>query len=125
MSKMSVDLSIVVPAYNEEQRLGASITAMLRYVSENNINGELIVVETVFNAPGLGLDAWHLARTRDLEGLATTIGWLTRFTRSPPRRFAPWLRRRIHSRHHVPDRRARRARPSSRARPRHSPRAGW
>jgi ABC-type dipeptide/oligopeptide/nickel transport system permease component len=39
--------------------------------------GELVVVEAVFNAPGLGLDAWHLARTRDLAGLATTVAWLT------------------------------------------------
>lgn len=38
--------------------------------------GELIIVETVFNAPGLGLDAWHLARTRNLAGLAETIAWL-------------------------------------------------
>lgn len=44
-SQMSFDLTIVVPAYNEEQRLGASITAMLRYLSENNINGELVVVD--------------------------------------------------------------------------------
>ncbi len=38
--------------------------------------GELVIVETVFNAPGLGLDAWHLAKQRDLSGLATTVGWL-------------------------------------------------
>ncbi len=31
--------------------------------------GELIVVECVFNAPGLGLDAWHRARERDMIGL--------------------------------------------------------
>lgn len=35
--------------------------------------GELVIVETVFGAPGLGLDAWHLARTRDLEGLAYAL----------------------------------------------------
>ena len=38
--------------------------------------GELIIVEAVFNAPGLGLDAWHLARVRDLPGLGETILWL-------------------------------------------------
>jgi ABC-type dipeptide/oligopeptide/nickel transport system permease component len=38
--------------------------------------GELIVVESVFNAPGLGLDAWHLARIRDFAGLAEAIFWL-------------------------------------------------
>ena len=42
---MSFELTIVVPAYNEEQRLGASITAMLHYLSENKIKGELIVVD--------------------------------------------------------------------------------
>lgn len=38
--------------------------------------GELIVVEAVFNAPGLGLDAWHLARTRDFSGLAFDVASL-------------------------------------------------
>lgn len=38
--------------------------------------GELIIVEAVFNAPGLGLDAWHLARTRDLSGLFEAVIWL-------------------------------------------------
>jgi ABC-type dipeptide/oligopeptide/nickel transport system permease component len=39
--------------------------------------GELVVVEAVFNAPGLGSDAWHFARIRDLASLATTVAWLT------------------------------------------------
>ncbi len=38
--------------------------------------GELMIVEAVFNAPGLGLDAWNLARTRELVGLAEALGWL-------------------------------------------------
>jgi ABC-type dipeptide/oligopeptide/nickel transport system permease component len=38
--------------------------------------GELIIVETVFNAPGLGLDAWHAAKIRDFGALAATVGWL-------------------------------------------------
>jgi len=38
--------------------------------------GELIVVESVFNAPGLGLDAWHLARMRDFEGLLFSVAGL-------------------------------------------------
>ena len=38
--------------------------------------GELIVVEAVFNAPGLGLDAWHRARTRDVVGLLEVAWWL-------------------------------------------------
>ena len=39
--------------------------------------GELIVVEAIFNAPGLGLDAWEMAKTRNLEGLAVAIFWLS------------------------------------------------
>jgi len=38
--------------------------------------GELMIVEAVFNAPGLGLDAWNLARTRQLAELAVSLGWL-------------------------------------------------
>ena len=38
--------------------------------------GELIVVEAVFNAPGLGLDAWNLAQIRNMEGLFEVILWL-------------------------------------------------
>lgn len=38
--------------------------------------GELIIVEAVFNAPGLGLDAWQLAKVRDLAGLGEAILWL-------------------------------------------------
>jgi ABC-type dipeptide/oligopeptide/nickel transport system permease component len=38
--------------------------------------GELIVVEAVFNAPGLGLFSWHMARTQDFGGLAGAIMWL-------------------------------------------------
>lgn len=38
--------------------------------------GELIIVEAVFNAPGLGLDAWQLAKVRDLAGLTEAIAWL-------------------------------------------------
>lgn len=35
--------------------------------------GELVVVECVFNAPGLGQDAWHMARIRDPLGLFAAI----------------------------------------------------
>ncbi len=35
--------------------------------------GELFVVECVFNAPGLGLDLWHNARTRMLDGMLMDI----------------------------------------------------
>ena len=35
--------------------------------------GELMVVEAVFNAPGVGLDVWHRARTRDVEGFVLAL----------------------------------------------------
>lgn len=38
--------------------------------------GELIVVEAVFNAPGLGLSAWNAARQRDHLGLVTAVAGL-------------------------------------------------
>lgn len=38
--------------------------------------GELVVVEAVFNAPGIGLEAWHLARTRNFAALAMALCWL-------------------------------------------------
>lgn len=38
--------------------------------------GELLAIEVIFNAPGLALDAWHLARVRDLGGLGQSLAWL-------------------------------------------------
>jgi ABC-type dipeptide/oligopeptide/nickel transport system permease component len=38
--------------------------------------GELNVVEAAFNAPGLGLDAWHAARIRDLAAAGLDVAWL-------------------------------------------------
>ena len=42
---MKTDLSIIVPAYNEETRLGDSIGKILAYLKQGNPNGELIVVD--------------------------------------------------------------------------------
>jgi ABC-type dipeptide/oligopeptide/nickel transport system permease component len=39
--------------------------------------GELIVIECIFNAPGLGFDAWTMAKTRDFAGLFNACLWLT------------------------------------------------
>lgn len=37
---------------------------------------ELVIVEALFNAQGLALDAWHMARTRDFAGFLSAIVWL-------------------------------------------------
>ncbi|MBP6002827.1 MAG: glycosyltransferase family 2 protein [Pyrinomonadaceae bacterium] len=42
---MKPDLSIVVPAFNEQDRLGESLFRILEYVDSNKIRGELIVVD--------------------------------------------------------------------------------
>lgn len=42
---MKADLSIIVPAYNEEDRLGDSVGKILAYLQRNYPNGELIIVD--------------------------------------------------------------------------------
>lgn len=42
---MKPELSIVVPAYEEEERLGDSIRKILPYIRDEKVNGELIVVD--------------------------------------------------------------------------------
>ncbi len=42
---MKPDVSIVVPAYEESERLGGSVRKILAYVDDQNINAELIVVD--------------------------------------------------------------------------------
>lgn len=38
--------------------------------------GEMIIVEVIFNAPGLGLDAWTMARQRNFSALFDALLWL-------------------------------------------------
>lgn len=38
-------LSIVIPAYNEEQRIGKSLNLALDYIKENNLDCEIIIVD--------------------------------------------------------------------------------
>ena len=40
-----VDLSVVVPAYNEEQRLGPTIHALARFLSSRPQSWEIVVVD--------------------------------------------------------------------------------
>jgi len=37
--------------------------------------GELLIIESVFNAPGLGLAIWHQARTREMNAMLVTALW--------------------------------------------------
>lgn len=42
---MAFDLSIVVPAYDEESRLSGSIAAILEHLTAHSINAELVIVD--------------------------------------------------------------------------------
>ena len=42
---MRPDLYIIVPAFNEQDRLGFSVSKILSYITENRLNAELIVVD--------------------------------------------------------------------------------
>lgn len=37
--------------------------------------GELLIIESVFNAPGLGLAIWHQARIREVNAMLVTALW--------------------------------------------------
>jgi dolichyl-phosphate beta-glucosyltransferase len=50
-------VSLVIPAYNEERRIGASLKAILRYLDENPCSAELIVVDD-----GSEDQTWAVAR---------------------------------------------------------------
>lgn len=42
---MSIDLSIVIPAYNEAERISSSLDKALEYVAQQNYRSEIIVVD--------------------------------------------------------------------------------
>ncbi len=42
---MKIDYSIVIPAYNEKARIGATLVEVVQCVEENNWNAEIIVVD--------------------------------------------------------------------------------
>ena len=42
---MAFDISIIIPAFEEESRVGSSVEKVLAYLSENNVAAELIVVD--------------------------------------------------------------------------------
>ena len=85
---MTPSLSIVVPAFNEAARLGASLRAILDYLSENAAGSELIVVDdgstddtaavaerSLADAPGLSARLIRLEQNRG-KGYAVRKGVL-------------------------------------------------
>lgn len=42
---MSLELSIIIPAYNEDERIENSLSTILNYLSKTGLNAELIVVD--------------------------------------------------------------------------------
>ena len=42
---MKPDISVVIPAYHESERLGSPLKTILEYISKNGINAEVIVVD--------------------------------------------------------------------------------
>ncbi|MBX3296703.1 MAG: glycosyltransferase family 2 protein [Acidobacteria bacterium] len=42
---MGIEVSIVIPAYNEEERLGATVREVLKYIAETGRSAEVIVVD--------------------------------------------------------------------------------
>ncbi len=42
---MNPEVSIVIPAYNESERLGSPLTTILEYVARTSVNAEVIVVD--------------------------------------------------------------------------------
>ncbi len=42
---MKPDISIVIPAYNESERLGSPLTSVLNFIEANKLNAEVIVVD--------------------------------------------------------------------------------
>jgi ABC-type dipeptide/oligopeptide/nickel transport system permease component len=64
------------------------------------IFGELIVVEAMFNAPGLGLDIWHFAKMQDTANLLHALAWLIGLyciCFALARRFSVWIGERLQS----------------------------
>lgn len=52
---MSASLSVVIPAYNEAVRLGNTIRAVVAYMREHAVNGEVIVVDDGSSDPTAAL----------------------------------------------------------------------
>jgi len=45
INKMNKSISIVIPAYNEEKRIGLSLIQITKYMDENKYNYEIIIVD--------------------------------------------------------------------------------
>jgi len=57
-------LSVVIPAYNEQARLGDTLTAILEYVESNHIHAEVLVVDDGSTDDTSGVASEKLGRQR-------------------------------------------------------------
>ena len=64
----SSDLSIIVPAYNESRRIGATLTALNAWAATSDLRCELIVVDD-----GSGDHTLDVVRAATLDALALTV----------------------------------------------------
>jgi dolichyl-phosphate beta-glucosyltransferase len=67
-----VDLSIVIPAYNEEQRLAPTVTALVRFLAERPGRWEIVVVDDGSTDGTVALCRQLAARWPALRLIATT-----------------------------------------------------
>jgi glycosyltransferase involved in cell wall biosynthesis len=67
---MSLPLSIIIPAYNEAERLGASLEIVIRYLRDSETNAELIVVDDGSSDATAQIAAEIFARTPEIRARA-------------------------------------------------------
>lgn len=66
---MSRDLSIVIPAYNEERRIGVTLRSIARYLDERDRDDEVLVVDDGSTDDTVALVESHSSRFRRLRVL--------------------------------------------------------
>ncbi len=76
---MSIDLSVVIPAYNEEKRLGATLRRVLDYLAAERVRYEVLVVDdgsvdgTAGVVQGLASEGVELVRQPQNRGKGAAV----------------------------------------------------